>query len=258
MTTAVRTRVAIIGAGPAGLFLAHLLGNVGIETIVVDQRSREEIEQTIRAGILEQGTVEALIAPGVQTRVQTVGHRHDGIELRFAGEGHRVDFSELVGRSVWLYPQHEVLKDLIATLQESGHDLRFGTTAHHVDYTDPLRPRVVATGPGGEPFVISPHPERRRPVTAGPRAERPCGPHDVGGSVWGGASELFRLRDALRTPRCPRLRDLRPSGRRHRLGSTDRHDSPPDLPRRRRARHQTDQGTGHPARPDPASAHPCA
>ena len=87
MTDTVRTRVAIIGAGPAGLLLAHLLANAGIESIVIDSRTREEIETTIRAGILEQGTVEILDESGASDRVRTVGHRHDGIELRFAGEG---------------------------------------------------------------------------------------------------------------------------------------------------------------------------
>jgi 2-polyprenyl-6-methoxyphenol hydroxylase-like FAD-dependent oxidoreductase len=85
MTPTVRTRVAIVGAGPAGLLLSHLLNAAGIPSIVIDQRSRDEIESTIRAGILEQGTVELLDTLGDASRVRTVGHRHDGIELRFAG-----------------------------------------------------------------------------------------------------------------------------------------------------------------------------
>lgn len=92
MSTRIRTHVAIVGAGPAGLILSHLLADAGIESVVIDQRSREEIESTIRAGILEQGTVDLLTAIDRNTRVQTVGHRHDGIELRFQGEGHRIDF----------------------------------------------------------------------------------------------------------------------------------------------------------------------
>src|SRR6478609_10976218 len=114
MTATVRTRVAIIGAGPAGLLLSHLLAAAGIESVVIDQRSREEIETTIRAGILEEGTVDVLSSSGASDRVVTAANRHEGIELRFAGQGHRIDFAALVGRAVYLYPQHEVLKDLIA------------------------------------------------------------------------------------------------------------------------------------------------
>jgi len=132
MGGSVRTRVAIVGAGPAGLLLAALLHRDGIDSIVVDERSREEIEQTIRAGILEQGTVEILRDLG-GTRVDTVGHRHDGVELRWDGIGHRIDFQALVGRSVWLYPQHEVLIDLIAKGLDDGLDLRFGVTAIGVE-----------------------------------------------------------------------------------------------------------------------------
>jgi p-hydroxybenzoate 3-monooxygenase len=154
MTDAIRTRVAIIGAGPAGLLLSHLLGSAGIESIVIDQRSRDEIEKTIRAGILEHGTAEVLAATGASDRVTTVGHRHDGIELRFAGEGHRIDFAALTGRGVWLYPQHEVLIDLIAVRLAAGQDLRFGVTAVSVDGADTDRPTVHATGADGEPLVI--------------------------------------------------------------------------------------------------------
>ena len=93
MTATVRTRVAIVGAGPAGLLLSHLLAGAGIESVVIDQRTREQIETTIRAGILEQGTVEVLDTLGDFSRARTVGIRHDGIELRFAGDGHRIDFA---------------------------------------------------------------------------------------------------------------------------------------------------------------------
>ncbi len=149
-----RTRVAIVGAGPAGLLLSHLLEAAGIDSIVLDRRSREEIETTIRAGILEQGTVEILDSvPG--SRARTVGHRHDGIELRFAGEGHRIDFSALVGRSVWLYPQHEVLKDLIAARLAAGQDLRFGATVDRVEGAETNTPRVIGMSSDGEPLEIA-------------------------------------------------------------------------------------------------------
>ncbi|WP_460773066.1 4-hydroxybenzoate 3-monooxygenase [Microbacterium sp. GXF7504] len=149
MTETIRTRVAIIGAGPAGLLLSHLLAAEGVESVIVDQRSREEIEQTIRAGILEQGTVDVLTQTGASERVLVDGHRHDGIELRFEGEGHRIDFPGLVGRSVWLYPQHEVLKDLIATRLAAGQDIRFGVTAERVDGAETDRPSVVVTDADG-------------------------------------------------------------------------------------------------------------
>ena len=154
MTLSIRTRVAIVGAGPAGLILSHLLAVDGIESVVIDRRTRAEIQSTIRAGILEQATVELLTRIDPGTRVQTVGERHDGIELRFQGEGHRIDFRALVGRSVWLYPQHEVLTDLLALRVGAGQDLRFGVTATHIDDTDPDRPRVIATDPLGDDLVI--------------------------------------------------------------------------------------------------------
>ncbi|WP_221583313.1 4-hydroxybenzoate 3-monooxygenase [Microbacterium sp. G2-8] len=149
-----RTRVAIVGAGPAGLLLAHLLDRAGISSIVLDSRTREEIETTVRAGILEQNTVEILRETGASDRVDTVGSRHDGIELRFDGAGHRIDFAESVGRGVWLYPQHEVLKDLIAVRLAAGQDLRFSTPVAHVSDIESDRPRVVATGQDGRRVEI--------------------------------------------------------------------------------------------------------
>ena len=154
MTATVRTRVAIVGAGPAGLLLSHLLAGSGIESVVVDSRTREQIESTIRAGILEQGTVEVLDTLGEFSRARTVGSRHDGIELRFAGDGHRIDFHSLVGRSVWLYPQHEALKDLIASRLADGQDLRFGVTVDRVEDAEGSLPRVIATDADGQDLVI--------------------------------------------------------------------------------------------------------
>ncbi|WP_417555296.1 4-hydroxybenzoate 3-monooxygenase [Microbacterium sp.] len=154
MTTTTRTRVAIIGAGPAGLILSQLLADAGIESVVIDNRSREDVEQTIRAGILEQGTVDLLTEIDPNTRVHTIGDRHDGIELRFDGVGHRIDFHELVGRSVWLYPQHEVLKDMLALRLSQGQDLRFEVEASRVEDVDTARPRVIATTAEGEELII--------------------------------------------------------------------------------------------------------
>jgi p-hydroxybenzoate 3-monooxygenase len=153
-TQILRTRVAIVGAGPAGLILSHLLADAGVESIVIDRRSREDIEQTIRAGILEQGTVDLLTAIDPNTRVHTVGDRHEGIELRFQGAGHRIDFAGLVGRAVWLYPQHEVLKDMLALRLSAGQDLRFGVAATRVEGVETDRPRVFATDADGTPLRI--------------------------------------------------------------------------------------------------------
>ncbi len=111
----IRTRVGIIGAGPAGLVLSLLLLREGIEAVVLESRSREEVESTIRAGVLEQGTADLLTEMGLGERMKREGALHQGIELRFDGEGHRIDFADLTnGRAIMLYPQHEVLKDLIA------------------------------------------------------------------------------------------------------------------------------------------------
>lgn len=144
-----RTQVAIVGAGPAGLTLSHLLAAQGIDSVVIETRERHEIEGTIRAGILEQGTVDLLSGSGIRTRVHTEGARHDGIELRFDGRGHRIDFARHVGRSVWLYPQHEVLKDLIATRTADGADLRFGVSDVVLDGVGGTEPEVAFTDRDG-------------------------------------------------------------------------------------------------------------
>src|SRR5437879_9321591 len=115
-----RTAVGIIGAGPAGLLLSHLLHRQGIDSIVLESRTRDHVEHRQRAGILEQGTVDVLRASGASGRMDRQGLRHDGIELRFDGRAHRIDFPSLTGgRSVMVYAQTEVVKDLIA-LRESA------------------------------------------------------------------------------------------------------------------------------------------
>ncbi|MEP6632467.1 MAG: 4-hydroxybenzoate 3-monooxygenase [Lapillicoccus sp.] len=123
-----RTSVAIVGAGPAGLMVSHLLAREGVDSVVVDSRSRETIATTHRAGILEAGSVRLLVDDGVSDRVLTEGREHEGIELRFDGHGHRVDFQDLVGRSVWLYPQTSVFADLAARREADGGDVRWSVT----------------------------------------------------------------------------------------------------------------------------------
>ncbi|HEX9086351.1 MAG TPA: 4-hydroxybenzoate 3-monooxygenase [Arthrobacter sp.] len=124
----ITTQVAIMGAGPAGLMLSHLLAKQGIESTVIEIRSHKEISETVRAGILEHGSVNLLVDSGVSDRVLRDGDRHDGIELRFNGESHRIDFQDLVGESVWLYPQTDVFLDLAARRQADGGDVRYNVT----------------------------------------------------------------------------------------------------------------------------------
>jgi len=121
-----KTPVAIVGAGPAGLLLSHLLHLDGIDSVVLEARTREEIEATIRAGVLEQGTVDLLASSGVGERMKREGFVHEGIVLRFAGASHRIALSELTGRSITVYAQHEVIKDLVKARLEANGKLFFG------------------------------------------------------------------------------------------------------------------------------------
>lgn len=145
----VSTQVAVIGAGPAGLLLSHLLAHAGIESVVIETRDRTTIESTIRAGLLEPGTVDLWVATGGGDRLLRVGAQHDGILLRFAGQTHRIDLRGLTGRGVNLYPQHEVLKDLVAARLDAGGDVRFSVrdVALHDLTTD--RPHVTFTQADG-------------------------------------------------------------------------------------------------------------
>jgi p-hydroxybenzoate 3-monooxygenase len=125
----IRTQVGIVGAGPAGLMLSHLLHLHGIESVVLEASSRKQIEERIRAGVLEQGTVDLLIETGVGERLRRQGLFHGGIELRFSGAGHRIDFRELTGgKGVVIYAQHEVIKDLVAARLSVGGQIIFNVT----------------------------------------------------------------------------------------------------------------------------------
>jgi p-hydroxybenzoate 3-monooxygenase len=120
-----RTQVAIIGAGPAGLLLAHLLHLHDIDSVVIESRSREYIEHRIRAGLLEQGSVDALIQAGVGEGVQRSGMIHHGTLLRFGGNTHRIDLRALTGKSVTIYSQHELVRDLVAARLATHRPLYF-------------------------------------------------------------------------------------------------------------------------------------
>jgi p-hydroxybenzoate 3-monooxygenase len=135
-----RTQVGIVGAGPAGLVLSHLLHRQGIESVVIEARSREYCEQRVRAGVLEQGTVDLLTEIGVGERMQREGLVHNGVEVRFKGHGHRIDFKELTGRGITIYAQQEVVKDLIATRGKEGGEILFeidGASVHDFDSPNP-------------------------------------------------------------------------------------------------------------------------
>jgi p-hydroxybenzoate 3-monooxygenase len=113
MNQTMRTQVGIVGAGPAGLVLSHLLHLEGIDSVVLEAHTREYVQERVRAGVLEQNTVDLLVQSGVGARMQREGLIHHGIELRFKGHGHRIDFQELTGRAITIYAQGEVVKDLI-------------------------------------------------------------------------------------------------------------------------------------------------
>jgi p-hydroxybenzoate 3-monooxygenase len=145
-----RTQVGIVGAGPAGLLLAHLLHLRGIDSVVIDNRPRAVIETTIRAGVLEQATVDLMHEIGAGARLAREGFIHHGFEMRFAGRGHRIDMGALTGRVITVYPQHEVLKDLIAARLAAGLDLRFGVSDTALHDLDGPRPGIRFTDAGGQ------------------------------------------------------------------------------------------------------------
>ena len=120
-----RTQVGIVGAGPAGLLLSHLLHLAGIASVVIEARSREYIEGRIRAGVLEHGVMEALDQAGVGARMRREGLLHEGTQFLFGGRLHRLDFRDLTGKAVMVYSQHEVVRDLVAARVAAGGDLRF-------------------------------------------------------------------------------------------------------------------------------------
>ncbi|MDT7617991.1 MAG: p-hydroxybenzoate 3-monooxygenase [Pseudonocardiales bacterium] len=143
-----RTQVGIVGAGPAGLLLSHLLARQGIESVVLESRSRAYVEKRVRAGVLEHPTVELLRGVGLAERMDREGLPHGGISLRFDGGDHRIDFADLVGRGIVVYGQQEVVKDLIAARLAAGGDLRFEVSEVTLDgiTSDPVIGFVDADG----------------------------------------------------------------------------------------------------------------
>jgi p-hydroxybenzoate 3-monooxygenase len=143
-----RTQVGIVGAGPAGLTLAHLLHLEGIDSVLIEDRSREYVEARIRAGVLEQGTADLLVEAGVGDRMQREGIVHHGIELQFDGERHRIAFDELTGKSIVIYGQTEVVKDLIEARFATGRPLLFEVGEVAVSKLDAALPRLSFTHEG--------------------------------------------------------------------------------------------------------------
>ncbi len=149
-----RTQVGIIGAGPAGLLLSRMLAVQGIESVVLENRSRDYVEARIRAGILEQHTVDTLRDVGLGARLGREGLEHDGIYLQYPGTRHKLDFPELCGRTVWIYGQSEVVKDLIAAQLDDGPPLLFDVSDVQLRDVDTDSPSVAFTDADGVAQVL--------------------------------------------------------------------------------------------------------
>jgi p-hydroxybenzoate 3-monooxygenase len=147
----IRTQVGVVGAGPAGLLLAHLLHLEGVESVVIETQSRKHVEERVRAGVLEQGTVDLLNAAGVGERMRREGLVHHGIELRFDRRGHRIDLHSLTGgRAITVYAQHEVVKDLIQARMSYGGPILFEVESVRIEGFDGDAPRVRFRSRGEE------------------------------------------------------------------------------------------------------------
>jgi p-hydroxybenzoate 3-monooxygenase len=150
-----RTQVGIVGAGPAGLLLSQLLARAGVESVVVDNRSRYHVEHRQRAGLLEHGTVKLLRSCGLGERLDAEGIEHGGIYLQFDGERHHLDFRALIDRTVTIYAQTEVVKDLVAARLAGGQDISFGVSSTVVDGLDTDRPVLRWTDAEGRPQEVA-------------------------------------------------------------------------------------------------------
>jgi p-hydroxybenzoate 3-monooxygenase len=149
-----RTQVGIVGAGPAGLILSHLLQQQGIDSIIIERYSRRHVEERVRAGVLEQGTVEMLADLGLAERLQREGLVHYGIELSFLGRRHRIDFKELTGRGITVYGQNEEVKDLTNARLASGGEILFEAEEVSVADLDSRAPRIRYQKAGEDDEVI--------------------------------------------------------------------------------------------------------
>ncbi|HEX7890232.1 MAG TPA: 4-hydroxybenzoate 3-monooxygenase [Ramlibacter sp.] len=137
-----RTQVGIIGAGPSGLMLAQILHLQGIESVILERSSQEHVRARLRAGVLEQGTVEMMREFGVGDRVTAEGLKQRAIDFRFNGESHPIDFAATCGRHTWVYPQHEVVTDLMAARERTGRPVLYDAPVTRIEGLDGQRPRI--------------------------------------------------------------------------------------------------------------------
>lgn len=143
VTRTLRTQVGIVGAGPAGLILGHLLHQQGIDSVIIENRDRDYVIERVRAGVLEQGTVDLMHDMGVGGRLDREGMRHGGVYLAFGGERHRIDMAGLTGgRAITIYGQSEVVKDLIAAREATGRPLAFDATEVNVHDIESATPSI--------------------------------------------------------------------------------------------------------------------
>jgi p-hydroxybenzoate 3-monooxygenase len=150
-----RTQVGIVGAGPAGLMLGHLLHLHGIDSVILENRSRDYVIERVRAGVLEQGTVDLMVASGVGDRLAREGMRHEGIYIAFNGLRHRIDMAALTGgRAITIYGQNEVVKDLIEARLATGRPIHFEVSDVLPDAMDSTAP-VVRFSADGAPHEIA-------------------------------------------------------------------------------------------------------
>lgn len=146
-----RTQVGIVGAGPAGLMLSHMLHLEGIESVIIERASREHVQSRLRAGVLEHGTVDMLKEFGLGERISKLGLEQHAIDFRFGGESHRLDFHQATnGRSAWVYPQHELVTDLMNARMQAGAQILFETPVTSIKGLQTKKP-TIHFEQGGEP-----------------------------------------------------------------------------------------------------------
>ncbi len=138
-----RTQVAIVGAGPAGLMLSHMLHRAGIESVVLERAPREHVRTRLRAGVLEQGAIEMLRECGLGGRLDRLALKQRALDFRFGNRSRRIDFDAEIGRNVWVYPQHEVVTDLMQAREEAGGAILYEAPVQRIEDLDGSRPVVV-------------------------------------------------------------------------------------------------------------------
>ena len=149
-----RTQVAIIGAGPAGLLLSHLLHLSGIDSVVLERSSKAHIQERIRAGVVEAPSAQLLRDVGLGARMDAEGLPHHGISLRFDGADHRIDLTDLTGSTIVVYGQQEIVKDLVAAREAAGAQLFFEVTDVVLHEVTTDAPRVTCRDADGNPIEV--------------------------------------------------------------------------------------------------------